>query len=78
MMTKMTPFCPASRRTAGGRRGAWKGWPEVPKKLVLASKYFPSLTYGQRVRLYYRRPSGSLPVVTREALACPPVTAANP
>jgi hypothetical protein len=40
MMTKMTPFCPASRRIAGGGRGAWKRWPEVPKKLVLAPKYF--------------------------------------
>jgi hypothetical protein len=52
MMTKMTPFCPASRRTAGGGRGAWKRWPEVRKNLVLASKYFPNLTYGQCVRLY--------------------------
>ena len=24
MMTKMTPFCPTSRRTDGGGRGAWK------------------------------------------------------
>ena len=44
-------FLSGFARIAGGGRGAWKR-PEVPKKLVLAPKYFPSLPHGQRVRLY--------------------------
>jgi hypothetical protein len=41
------------------------------KMLVLAPKYFPSLTDGQGVRLYRPCPSGSLPVGPWDAPDCP-------